>query len=241
MSHRTRFVALAVPVLPVAVLAVLALPALAAKGRKVDLVTTAPDFASYGVHRIAMLPVATYDRNVQAEHAVAGRCGQNLRDAGYRWISALTTREMMQSAFGDSTVKAVREEILKAVRVDSLLAPVLCAKLRTDAVLCVRVDQWEQLQVLWNQPGRPATTVQLKAALVDSTGTLLWSISGSETGEGPYHDPSANPIGVNSSNLENTPVTGQGGPPSFDDVLNRLFVRWAPLLPRPAEAAEPAK
>ena len=74
-------------------------------------------------------------------------------------------------------MQAVRGEILKNVRVDSLTAPRLCAKLRTDAVLTLRVDLWEQLPVLWNQSGRPMTTVQLKAALVDSTGALLWSAS----------------------------------------------------------------
>jgi hypothetical protein len=85
------------------------------------------------------------------------------------------------------------------------------------------------------------TAVQLKAALVDSSGTLLWSASGSETGEGPYHDPSTNPVGMSSSSLENTPITGQGGPPAFADVLNPLLRRWTPQFPQPAAAGEPAK
>ena len=211
------------------------------KGSKMDLITTVPDFASFGVKSIALLPIVTFDRSVPAERTVAEVWGQSLKGTGYRWISAPTVREMLLSTLGDSTVKSVREQILQSVRVDSLRAPLLCAKLRTRAVLCLRVEQWEQQPILWNQSGRPTTTVQLKAALVDSSGTLLWSASGSETGEGPYHDPNTNPIGVSSTSLESTPVTGQGGPPGYDEVLNRLLQRWLPQFPRPAGAGEPAK
>ena len=226
-----------------AVLAPLASPALSAKekGRKMDLVTTVPDFASYSVKSIALLPIATFDRSLPAERAVADLWGQNFKDTRYRWVSSTTAREMLLGTLGDSMVKVVREQILKNVRVDSLRAPLLCAKLRTSAVLCVRVEQWEQQPILWNQSGRPMTTVQLKAALVDSSGTLLWSASGSETDEGPYHDPSTNPIGVSSTSLESAPITGEGGPPAYDEVLNRLLLRWKPQFPRPAGAAEPAK
>jgi hypothetical protein len=239
MIRRAGFAAL----LALATLAPFAHPALAAKGkgRKVDLITTVPDFASHGVKSIALLPIATFDRNLPAERTVADLWGRNFKGTGYRWISAPTTREMLLSTVGDSTVKAVREQMLKHVRVDSLQALLLCAKLRTSAVLCLRVDQWEQQPILWNQSGRPTTTVQLKAALVDSSGTLLWSASGSETGEGPYHDPSTTPIGVSSTTLESTPITGQGGPPAFDLVLNPLLVRWAPQFPQAVAASEPAK
>ena len=239
MIRRAGFAAL----IALAALASLASPASAAKekGRKVDLITTVPDFASFGVKSIALLPIATFDRSLPAERTVADLWGRSFKDTGYRWISAATVREMLLSSVGDSTVKVVREQMLKNVRVDSLQAPLLCAKLRTSAVLCLRVDQWEQQPILWNQSGRPMTTVQLRAALVDSSGTLLWSASGSETGEGAYHDPSTVPIGVSSTTLESTPITGQGGPPEFDDVLNRMLLRWTPQFPRPAAAGEPAK
>jgi hypothetical protein len=237
MTQRLRLVPPAVPALLVSVLVALATFAALAGGRKVDLVVAVPDYAAYGVRSVAVLPVATFDRNVQAERLVGDRWNPVLREAGYRWFSAATTRDLVRSAFGDSTAKVMREEILKNVRVDSLRAPQLCARLHTDAVLCVRVEQWEQRQIEWNQPGRPATTVQLKAALVDSTGTLLWSISGSETSEGPYHDPSSNPLGVHGSTLENTPITGQGGPPGYEDVLNQLVARWTPLFPHATAAA----
>jgi hypothetical protein len=129
--------------------------------------------------------------------------------------------------------------VLARGQVDSLRAPLLCARLRTDAVLSVRIDLWEQQQILWNQSGRPNTTVRLRAALVDSTGALLWSAASSETGEGPYNDPATNPMGMKATSLEPTPITGQGGPPEFDVVLDRILVRWEPRFPRPAAPPAP--
>ncbi len=235
MSRSSSFHALVLLALAVLV----ASPVLAAKEKTRDLVVQSPDFAAHAVRSIAMLPIATFDRNTTAERLVGTLWAQKLAGTGYRWISPGTTREMIASALGDSVVKAVQQQVLKNARVDSTAAPLLCARLRTNAVMSVRVDQWEQQPVLWNQSGRSMTSIQLKAALVDSSGALLWSISGAETAEGQYHDPSANPISVSSSNLENQPVTGEGAPPQFEEVLNRLLVRWAPLFPPVPAAAKP--
>jgi len=95
----------------------------------------------------------------------------------------------------------------------------------------VRVEQWEQREVEWNQSGKPTTTVRLRAALVDSSGTLLWSAAGSETGEGPYHNPEAAPLGVSESGLDRKPVTGQGGAPSHLEVMTPIVERWAKTFP----------
>jgi hypothetical protein len=239
MTRRAGFAAL----LALAALVPLVLPALAAKekGRKAELITTAPDFASYGVRSIALLPIATFDRNLSAQRLVSDLWGQNFKDTGYRWVSTTVSSDLLRSAFGDTALKSLTEQILKSVRVDSLRAPLLCARLHTSAVLSVRVEQWEQAPILWNQSGKPTTSVQLKAALVDSSGTLLWSATGSENAEGTYHDPTTNPIGVSSSSLENTPITGQGGPPEYQEVLNKLLLRWLAQFPRPAAAGTVAK
>jgi hypothetical protein len=238
MSSRTRRVALAVLVLVLS-----ALPALAAKEKagRGDTFTGVPDFAAYGVKSIAMLPVVSYDKNAKAEATVTVQLGFKLKDTGYRWVSAPTSRAMLKSALGDSVLKVLSDEVLAQGQLDSLHAPLVCTKLRTDALLCVRIDLWEQQQILWNQSGKPNTTVRLRAALVDSTGALLWSAAGSETGEGPYNDPATNPLGMKGTSLEPTPITGQGGPPEFEGVLDRILVRWEPRFPRPVPPAPPAK
>jgi hypothetical protein len=222
-------------------LAFAASPVSAAKGPKTAAVfKTAPDFASHEVKSIAVLPVATFDRNTKAAGMIAAYWGPDLRSTGYRWISTQTTRDMIASAFGDSMLEAIRVGLLKDIRLDSLLAPALCAKLRVNALLCARLDQWEQRELLWSQSGRPSTSVQFKAALVDSAGALLWSGADAETAEGLYHDPGTNPLGVSSSGLDQQPIKGEGGPPSFEDVLHRIFQRWVGQFPRPVTVAVPA-
>ena len=222
-------------------LAALATPAGSAdkKVKRVDTIWVHPDLARFNIQSIAMLLPVSYDRNLQTEKLADGVWGASLRGTGYRWLGGATSRDLLaRTPGGDSLSLLVRNRLLENPRVDSLLAPPLCQRLRTDAVLTLRIDRWEKLEMEFNQAGKPSTSVQLKAALVDSSGALLWSASGSETAEGPYHDPTAGVIGVKSSGLGTTPVTGQGGAPSFNEVLNTLFTRWVPQFP--AKAAPPA-
>jgi hypothetical protein len=225
----TRAIALAVA-LGVALLAAAGLAA-DKKGKKLDLIWTHPDFTGASIQRIAMLPACSYTHDIKAEKLAEDAWGQSFRGAGYRWISSVTTRDLLRrEPGGDSLLKVLNEGVLKSARVDSLSAPALCARLRVSALLSVRLDTWEQLEMEWNQAGKPSTTVQVKAALVDSTGRLLWSAAGSETGEGPYHEPSAN-VGVKPGGLGTQPLTAQSGAPSFAEVAGRLFARWATQFP----------
>jgi len=139
----------------------------------------------------------------------------------------------LQRANGtDSLVKALKAELLKIGRVDSLEAKTLCAWLHTSAVLSLRVDQWERQQVEWNQTGKPFTQVELRAALVNSGGRLLWSAAGSNKGEGSYNDPNnAGVAGVTVSGLDTKPITAQVGAPPFPEVVLPLLTRWAEAFP----------
>lgn len=203
------------------------------KRKQLDLTWTAPDFAARGIHGIAMLPPSSYDRNHVAEKLAAGLWGQALGNVNYRWQSPTMVQALMEGPAADSLLQQAQASVLQRGRVDSLLAPGLCAALRTDAVLSLRLDRWEQIEMEYNQAGRPSTTVQVTAALVDAHGRVVWTAAGSETGEGPYHDPNANVLGVTSSDLTNKPLTGQGGAPAFAEVATKLFARWAPLFPAP--------
>ena len=221
---------------------VLSLGAAAGAAKKSrDLFWTRPDYARLGIERVALFPVTSYDNNIQNENMVEAALGPAFRPLGYRWLSGTTTRELMRSnTGGDSLLRALRAGILADGRLDSLTTTRLAGMLHCDAVLTVRVDQFEQHQPEWNQAGKPLTIVQLKAALVDSHGRLLWSGSGGEMGEGPYYDPSTNPVSVNDSGLERKPVSAQGGAPSFREVLTLLFSRWKDQFPAVAPAPAPA-
>lgn len=223
----------------------LAMPGAAAEkqGKKLDLFWTHPDIANLGLRTVALLPTATYDGNLKVEKEVELAWGALSRGAGYRWFYSTMTKDLLRRAFGgDSMLTAVRKTLLKDGRVDSLSARALCQALRVSAILAMRADHWEQLQMEWNQTGKPLTTVQMRAALVDSSGRLLWTASGSETGEGPMHQADSGTLGVKSSGLGTEAVTGQGGAPSFQEVLTPLFTRWMasfPVKAAPAPAPTP--
>lgn len=209
-------------------------------GKSEDLVTAQPDTATYRVQSIAMLPVATFNFDNSVENKVGAAFAQQFANTGYRWISARGTKELLRLSLGDSAVKAVSAAVLKLGRIDSLSAPALCARLRVNALLSLRVDTFEQNPIMYSQSGRASTSVGFTSALVDSSGRLLWKISGGIHAEGPYHDPSHNPSTISSTELENTPVTGEEGPPVYEDVLTRIFARWLPQFPakRGAPAAQ---
>ena len=212
------------------------------KAKKLDVFWTHPDIASYGLRSVALLPAATFDNNFKVEKEIEAAWGPLSRTTGYRWFYSAMSKDLLRHAFGgDSVLTAVRTQLLKEARVDSLTARRLCQALHTSAVLSVRADLWEQVEMEWNQTGKPWTRVQLKAALVDSSGRLLWTASGSETGEGPTHNADSGTLGVKSSGLGLQEVTGQGGAPSFQEVLALLFARWIENFPaKPAPAPAPA-
>lgn len=219
----------------------------AAKGpRAIDQVWTHPNFGHFKVRSIAMLPPANFEHSLEAEKQVQGEWGRQFAGAGYRWISATTARDIIRGwAGGDSILKVITESVLADARIDSLRAPMLCARLRTDALLTVRVDQWTQVAIAPEQSGKPSTTIQLRAALVDSTGQLLWRISGSETAEGVYVEPNEGVTEASGSAVtRNTGLHGAsaaGAPPAYVDVLDTLLARWArffPAKPAPADSAK---
>ena len=200
----------------------------------------APDIANYPVTSIALLPPATYDGSLEARKQVEAAVGAALKGSGHRWASPFLVRDYLLKAGGDSLLKAVNDKLLKNPRVDSLDAAFLCRATRTRALLSVRVDQLERRVLEMDQSGKPSTTAQLRAALVDSTGRLLWTVSSSETVEGAHQDAGANVIGVKASGLNTTTVGNQSQAPPFHEVLAKMCRRWTDAFPARPALATPA-
>lgn len=211
--------------------------AIAQAGR--DLVWTRPGLDSLPVERIAMLPVVSFTGDLQAEKLTENLLSSMLRESGYKWMTGSSTRILLRNAApGDSLLNVVRDDVKESPPIDSLMAIALCGRFRTDAVLSVRLDRWEQLELEPIQSGKPSTTVHAHAALVDSMGRVLWTISGSETEEGPHYNPDTNPYqtpggGVTTRSLANVPP-----PPPYRDVASRMFARWGQEFPKRVEAGE---
>jgi hypothetical protein len=94
----------------------------------------------------------------------------------------------------------------------------------------------ERRELEENQSGRPSTSIQLRASLVDSTGRLLWTMASSETMEGAQQDAGGNVIGVKESGLNNSSVGSIVPAPTYQEVLAKMCLRWTEAFPKRAAA-----
>lgn len=206
--------------------------------RQIDHIKTHPDLSSIRLTAVAMLPAVSFEGVAPAERHAEAELMRGIREAGYRWITGPTTREMLRRAGGDSLLKAVREAILSRDRIDSLMVPGLCRLLRVNGLITVRVDRAEQVSIQSDQTGRPSTTVQVRAVLVDSLGKLVWSASGSEFAEGPELQADVGGVvGGGSVNLTPTATQVRNNAPEWLLVLQPMIRRWVPTFPHRAAMA----
>ena len=203
-----------------------------------DVFWKAPDYATIAPASIALLPAVSFDRNLESERLVGESWGVNFSKGSYRWLSATTSRVLLSgNEQADVLASLMRAGILKNGRVDSVVAPQLCGKLRVQAVLSVLVDQWEKQTIEPDQSGKPWTRVHLRAAMVDTLGRLLWTGAGTETIEGQNHEAVARADGrTEASPGPSEFASGVGGPPPYRDVLDKLLTRWSAAFPQRATA-----
>ncbi|MGH7740758.1 MAG: hypothetical protein ACRENS_01915 [Candidatus Eiseniibacteriota bacterium] len=203
-----------------------------------DLVFTHPQYAQLAPASIAMLPAASFDSNSERERVLAVTWAANFGSKGYRWMSATTSRAMLSSdSTGLALMAAARGAVLKQARLDSTIAQRMCRKLRVQAVLGVRLDGWDSQTIDTAESGKPWSRAYVRAALIDSTGRLLWSAEGSETVDGLEHTAVSNATGIESSSPHRDFATGEGAPPSPQEVFQRIAIRWAAVFPpHPAPA-----
>jgi hypothetical protein len=205
-----------------------------------DVFWKRPDFAEQAPGSIALLPAFSFDSNQERERVAAAAWAANFGQSGYRWVSAPTARTLLSSSgSGDSLLNLARAAVLKGGRVDSLLAPALCARMRVRAVLSVRIDTWDTRAVELNDTGKPWSRAFVKAALVDSLGRLLWSAEGGETVEGLYHEAQSHATGVDATAPHSEFDAGAGTPPVPLEVFARIFQRWSTSFPGRAAPSSP--
>ena len=234
----------------------LALTAAKSPGHAPDRVWIHPDIDRLRPERIAILPAVSFvwipEGRAYLEEAWFLGMSTIRRD----WLPAILCRERMgaTSRTGDSLLNVLGAQVRSRARVDSTSAPRLARLLGVKALLCLRIDRWERIGTL------PTTRiyVDLTAALVDSTGRLLWRASTEERLESVYGVPK-----VPDSGRPPEPGSGlgyeqqravteglaqivlRGGrpgemgmtaewatvPPDFQAVVARVLARWAGLFP----------
>lgn len=206
--------------------------------RQIDHLWAHPDPRSIRLTAVAMLPAVGFDDVVPAEHGAELELMKLIKDSGYRWVSPATSRDMLRAAGGESLLLANKQDILAHGRIDSLRVATICAKLRVNGLLTIRLDRAEQVSIQSDQSGKPTTTVQVSAAMVDSLGRRVWSASGTQVAEGPEMQGSVTGVGGSGvGGVAPSAVVVKSNAPDWPFVYGPMFDRWVKTFPPRARMA----
>lgn len=154
----------------------------ARKANHIDSQWISSDFDKSAVRTVAILPAITFDGNHTAAGAVPAAWSAVFPDSGYLWIPADEVGRKLDAAGRLSDLDPLASgEIRRTGAVSAGTAQRLCRTLGVQAVLCLRVDKWEQMLAA---DSRRTASVEIRCSLVDSSGTELWRVSGRSMQQG---------------------------------------------------------
>jgi len=225
----------------------LATPDATAKAsRQRDTIWRHPALDSLAPQTIAILPAVVFAENAHAMRLVEQRWRQLYSETGHCWLSANASRVRMaaQSPRGDSLYEVIARQVRSTGQVDSTMGRRLARLMGVESVLSLRIDRWEVAD-----GGR--AMIEVTAALVDSTGTLLWKISGAAgygsptysgwmsadasdiidaRGTGPRFGPDR--MDCSSRAIIDSRLLPQLAEENFEHALYKLLARWAVNVPK---------
>ena len=210
---------------------VLLLTAAAPAKEPAEVVWSHPNPARYDVSSIAVLPVVVLDGDTQAANLVEKVLPWKWVPTGHGWLQSSSSRELLREAGGGALLQELAAQVRRSGRVDSLAARRVARVVHTGAFLAVRVDVWQKRERDRTQlRAKPSsTTISLRASLVDSSGTLLWSISGTEVLQETPGRQELGSMGIRPGAL-GIGLQTVSTAPTFEDVLSKLLARWRPLF-----------
>ena len=173
-----------VPLLAVLLVAVLGSGALG--GRKpADRVWTRTGLENCNLRYIAILPPVGEPR--EGALSLEDRWFLRVFRDGRGWLSSAMVVDHLarNPRQGEVLLARIREQISRNGEVDSASATQIARAIGADAVLSLRLDRWERLG------GGSKTTARVEAtcALRDSSGHLLWKVTGAESVDGLFGIP----------------------------------------------------
>lgn len=235
--------ALAVPV----ALAALVSDTPAAKKSKTDNYLS-PDYASYQVQSIALLPVdilVPVNMSQQEEDPVVlvrRYLERGLRPTGYTFVSASGLRAAAKSTGLTESYEALVKDWHTKGELDTTALKALGGARVADAVLAPMITTWNRSTIDPSVAGQSITEIGLLLALYSTrTGALLWRESYLEKGEGPYNNPGTGGgyvTGVQGSTLGNTARTSTAlDPPTYGEIVTNVSKKVEKSFPKKPEAA----
>ena len=219
-----------------------------------DRVWIHPGIENLRPERIAILPAVSFVFLPRERIYVEDAWLQRLSRSRHAWLPAVLCRERMAatSRHGDSLLNVIGDQVRNRGRVDSTSSPRLARLLQSQALLSLRIDRWERV-------GAARSTriyVDMSAALVDSSGRLLWRVSSEERLESVYGLPKINvsepPEGTSLEEFKRWRAATEGNEarlvfgrpgemgagmqsssisPDFQAALTRILTRWVLLFP----------
>lgn len=217
-------------------------PATAASKKKNDNYVH-PDFASFQIRSIAILPPAVLPPVANAGETMGRQLERNLSSLGYRWVSAAVLRRTVSQAEHGVSLDALVDGLRKSAALDTAGVKAIGAAGVADAILGTLISNWERETIDITQTGQSLTQIGLQEFLYSTrTGELLWSRRFQIKGEGPYNNPGdgSGVMGVKSGGFETgSPQTSTSlEPPTYEEVAARAAVEVRSALPPPP--AKPA-
>lgn len=208
----------------------------AAKLRK-NQAWVAPDWEARAIKSIAIAPVRSVERNVEAETIARRGLESALADRPYRFRPVSSIMEAVKLEKADAAWAAAVGAATKGAPLDSASTGAVRAALTTDGLLFTQVTHWQRYVVDEQTRGASFTQVGIDAVLYSlADGAVVWRGSFVEKGDGPYNEPQTGDRDTRdpSGNLNARKAALE--PPAFEEVVEKLMGRVAGALPKPAPA-----
>ncbi len=201
-----------------------------------DTVWTHADVASRAIREIAVLPAVYVLDDGRVATFVEARVGPHFCNrTRMSWITPDEARRKLErrSRHPYTQLDSIARQVWKSAQVDSLIAGDVARQLGVQSVLCLRVDRWERLET-W-ETRRMRASVGLRAALVDSGGAVLWTISGESSSPTSTKFQADLAEYAHGSALQEWGVPVHTGEmrraPDFDKAIAEVLERWTKEFP----------
>jgi hypothetical protein len=207
-----------------------ALPAAAARKEPAERFLR-PDYASFQVKSIAVLPVVSLTpvtvrgRENDPIEIMGIHQERALAPIGYRFLGQGLFRSAAKAAGADSAVAKLVSGWQTRGELDSTALKAVGATGVADALLAAMVTVWDRNTIDPSVAGQSMTQIGVRMALYSTrTGELLWRDTFLEKGEGPYNNPGeSNVTGLTRTGLTPSAQTSTAlDPPTYDDVAVKL-------------------
>jgi hypothetical protein len=202
-----------------------------------------PQFASYKVGTIAILPTIVLPGASGASETMGQALERSLAPLGYRWVTVAALRATLIEAKQPGAIDAISERVRKSAPPDTAALQTVGQTGIADAVLVPLVTTWERETIEVNVSGQSMTQIAVTAYLYSTrTGELLWSHQFQVKGEGPYNNADGSEVvGVKSGGLDNSQMRTSTSldPPTYEEIATKLAVQMRDALPQPPKPAAP--